>query len=267
MSAQLGFDKCLPFLNVQFTSAGPALEAVEELPRIVVTISRQTGCGAHEIARQLSSFLSSHAPNPSCPWMVFDRNLVEKVLEDHNLPSRLAHYMPEDYVSDLTDALDELLGAHPPSWALVRQTSETILRLARRGNVILIGRGAHLVTSSIAGVLHVRLVGSFEKRVKHIQQVFGLTAREAGKLIAVEDRGRKRYLKKYFDKDVDDPLLYHLTINTDLVPYERAAWMIVEEVFDRIRARKLADRQTPGRFSIPIATSDATADEMPFRAG
>jgi cytidylate kinase len=45
-----------------------------------------------------------------------------------------------------------------------------------------------------------------------------------------EDLGRKRYLKKYFNADVEDPLLYHLTINTGLVSYEHAARMIAEAV-------------------------------------
>jgi hypothetical protein len=37
-------------------------------------------------------------------------------------------------------------------------------------------------------------------------------------------------VKKYFFKDVDDPLLYHLAINTDLVPEWEAALMIGEAV-------------------------------------
>ena len=32
-----------------------------------------------------------------------------------------------------------------------------------------------------------------------------------------------RYVKKYFGKDIDDPLLYHLVINTDLVSYGESA--------------------------------------------
>jgi cytidylate kinase len=48
-----------------------------------------------------------------------------------------------------------------------------------------------------------------------------------------EDRGRKRYLKRYFDTDLDDPMLYHLVINTDLVPYEEAARIIADAVLER----------------------------------
>ena len=52
-------------------------------------------------------------------------------------------------------------------------------------------------------------------------------------LIHREDRGRNRYLKKYFDTDIEDPLLYHLIINTDLIPYEEAARIIADAVLKR----------------------------------
>ena len=45
--------------------------------------------------------------------------------------------------------------------------------------------------------------------------------------IAREDKGRARYIKKYFEVEVDDPLNYHLTINTSLVSYDAAAELIV----------------------------------------
>jgi cytidylate kinase len=47
-------------------------------------------------------------------------------------------------------------------------------------------------------------------------------------LIHTEARGRRRYLRKYFGADPDDPKLYHLVINTDLVNYEMAAAMILD---------------------------------------
>jgi len=182
------------------------------------------------VARHLVERLQAANPNAVSPWTVFDRNLVGKVLEDHHLPSRLARFMPEDRISELSDTMDELFGLHPPSWALVRQTSETILRLAELGNVILIGRGAHVITSKLPHVFHVRLVGSLARRIQHMQELEHLTYAAARAFVLGEDRGRRRYLKKYFGKDIDDPLLYHLVINTDLVSYDEAARMIAEAV-------------------------------------
>jgi cytidylate kinase len=227
MSLLPGLERCQTFINCQLQPGGKGLAVTKEgVRRRAVTISRQTGSGAHTVAQELAAYLQAHSPKDACPWTVFDRNLVEKVLEDHELPQRLAKFMPEDRTTEIADTMDELFGLHPPSWTLVRQASDTILRLAELGNVILIGRGAVVITRKLDYVFHVRLVGSLEKRVKHIQQLNELSRAAALDLIRREDRGRRRYLKRYFDADTEDPMLYHLVINTDIVPCDKAARII-----------------------------------------
>lgn len=158
---------------------------------------------------------------------------MEKVLEDHKLPQRLARFMPEDRATEIADIMDELFDLHPPSWTVIRQTADTVLSLAELGNVILIGRGATVITAKLDYVFHVRIIGSLEKRVKHVQELDHFSKVAALERIRQEDRGRKRYLKKYYNADPDDPLLYHLIINTDDVPYEEAARIIGDAVLHR----------------------------------
>ncbi len=231
MNAELDFERCLTFINSQlrpgriFPNGAPQRRAV--------TISRQTGCGAVTVAQKLVEYFQTRSPREARQWAVFDRNLVEKVLEDHHLPKRLAKFMPEDSLLAIDDTIDELLGLHPPSWILVRRTAETILNLAELGNVILIGRGANVITRKLDYAFHIRLVGSLEMRLKRIQESNHLDAKAALQFIRCEDRGRARYLKKYFQKDIEDPLLYHLTINTDLVSCEDTARLIGNAVMGR----------------------------------
>jgi cytidylate kinase len=242
MLTQPAFDTCLQFVNSEARHTPQSRSVVYgEPPRLAITLSRQSGCGAHCVAESLASFLQGRMPSDSPPWAVFDRNLIETVLTEHHLPARLARYMPEDRISELTGALDELLGVHPPVSTLLEQTVETVLRLANRGNVILIGRGAHIITGQLSHAFHVRLVGSLAKRIEHIQEIRGLGKAEALEFIHQEDRGRERYLKKYFGKAVDDDLSYHLVINTDCVSYERAARVIGEAALEHV--------QTPRRLS------------------
>jgi cytidylate kinase len=227
MSSPIGLEKCLSFINCHLQPPGPPPAAYDGITRFrAITISRQAGSGGHAIAEKLAEYLQSHSCGASRPWVVFDRNLVEKVLEDHNLPARLAKFMPEDRISDISDTMDELFGLHPPSWILVRKTSETILQLAQLGNVILIGRGSNVITSKLPQMFHVRLVGSLERRAQRLQELNSLSHKEAIRLADREDLARRRYLKQFFNKDIDDPLLYHLAINTDLISYEDAARLI-----------------------------------------
>lgn len=201
--------------------------------RPIITISRQAGSGAHVVAEELVARLQALAPEGAPPWTFFDRNLVDRVLEDHELPERLAESMPEDRVSGIADTVDELFGLRPSSWVLVRKTAETILRLAEIGNVVVIGRGANLITAKVASAFHVRLVGSVSLRIEYVQEYLDLGPREAAEYVREQDLGRSRYVRKYYDGDIDDPLLYHLVVNTDRVPYVEAARLIADAVVAR----------------------------------
>jgi len=202
--------------------------------RPVITISRQAGSGAHVVAEALVAGLQARDPQASPPWTMFDRDLVERVLEDHKLPKRLAEFMPEDRVSGIADTLDELLGVHPPAWTLVRKTADTILRLAEIGDVVVIGRGGNVITDRLAYALHVRLVGSVPRRIQHLQDYLHVDPAEAAEYLRTRDAARKRYVAKYYDKDIDDPLLYHLVVNTDRVSYREAARMILGAVHEHL---------------------------------
>jgi cytidylate kinase len=197
--------------------------------RPTVTISRETGAGAVTIAGLVAELLSGLDP-AATPWSVFDRNLVEQALKENELPETLKGFMPEDVTPELQSAFEELLGLHPPTWSLFQAVSKTILRLAQAGNVVLVGRGANLITAPLSHVLHVRLIAPVEKRVKTAAQTYGLGLAEASTFVRKTDRARARYVAGYFEKRIDDPLQYHLTINTGFVSFETAARLIADAV-------------------------------------
>jgi hypothetical protein len=230
MNSHISVERCQGFIQCNLQSPHAHFPAGESQGMSVVTLSRQAGSGGHAVAGRLAVLLEARKTGQACPWTVFDRNLVEKVLDDHNLPKNLAKFMPEDRMSEIADTMDELFGLHPPSWTLVHKTADTILHLAHMGNVIIIGRGANIILSKLPYVFNVRLVGSLEKRTRYISETAQLSEKEAREKVQFEDLGRRRYLRKYFNKDVDDPLLYHLTINTDLVSFEEATRMIADAV-------------------------------------
>jgi cytidylate kinase len=238
MSEKSRFEKCLTYIDCQLQGLRtPAPTTTREERPPTVTISREAGAGGITVAEKLAEVLQKRLPHPTCPWTVFHRNLVEKVLADHRLPSSLARFMPEDKISGVADALEEFFGLHPPSEKLVRQMAETVLRLAELGNVILVGRGANVITRHLEHTFHVRLVGSLERRVAWIREYEGLSEKAARAFVRKEDAGRRSFVKRYFGMGVEDPLLYHLTINTDLVTFDQAAALIGHAVVERFGPR------------------------------
>jgi cytidylate kinase len=238
MTSSLLTERCLTFINSQLQPASAAAEGASPARKLAVTLSRQTGSGAWQVAERLAEYLEERAPAENRRWTVFDRELVEKVLEDHNLPKKLAQYMPEDRVSAIEDMMHEVLGLAPASWTLVHQTMETVLKLAELGQVILIGRGANLITSRLGHMFHVRLVGSLEKRVARVREYYKFDQRAAAEFILKTDRGRQRYLKEHFKVEGENPLLYDLVINTDRITCADAAVLIGDAMLRRAPVRE-----------------------------
>ena len=233
MNTEISIDRCHHFIDCQLQTpkAGHPAGPLKRPP--AVTISRETGAGGVSIAGKLADYLQNSAPRPGAPWTVFDRNLVERVLEDHHLPKRIAQYMQEARVSELQNMVEDVLGLHPDAWTLVHQVAETVLQLAELGNVIIVGRGAHVITSRLENVLHVRLVAPVEHRVRVVCRYYNLDEVAARKFIEEQDRGRNGYVKKYLGRNIEDPLQYHLVLNTGWLDFEEAARLIGETVIHR----------------------------------
>lgn len=221
-------DRCFSFINSQTAPAAHA--AVVAGVRRAVTISRQAGCGGVIVAEKLANYLQQHSPPLGATWTVFDRDLMNKVLADHNLPSHLAKFLPEDRISAIEDTLADIFGVRPTSQTLVQQTAETMLKFAELGSVILVGRAGNIVTAKVPHVLHVRLVAPMDDRIERICRDDNKSPAEARRFCLEEEQARARYVKTYYSADINDPVLYHLVINTSRVGYENTARLIGDAV-------------------------------------
>lgn len=234
MKTPATLERCQSYLELQLQLGGRRTHPSGRPPPMpTVTLSRQTGTGGLAIAECLASFLQAERPSTPAPWTVFDRSLVERILTDHNLPASFAQYMPEDRVSYLQDTVEELLGLHPSRTDLLIRTTQTILGLAEMGGSIVVGRAAHVILADSATTLHVRLVGSKERRIARVAAARNLDAAAATRYVEDEDAARARYLRTHFGAEVDDPLSYDLILNTDRAPEIRIARLIGLAVLDR----------------------------------
>jgi len=221
-------DLCRGYLDSQASLASKRKTSLQPHPlpqQPAITISRETGAGAVTVARMVATQLQEGS---SANWAAFDRNLVEKVIEDHEMPQRLKRFLPEDIQSGIASAVEEFFGLHPSVWTMVQHTTETVIRLAKVGNAIIVGRGGAIITGDLPHVVHVRLVAPLERRIKHCMEFYHLGRGEAEKFVHDKDIARARYVRKYFHAAIEDPLHYHLTINTGKVSMETAADMIVK---------------------------------------
>ncbi len=225
------YEKCKRYIESHTPKEEPPKK--KRIPFPCITISRETGAGAQSVCKYLIDILEENSIQNDIHWTFFDRKLIEKVLEDHHLPKRISEYMVEDKYRHISAAVNEVLGLHPSQWTLLHKTTETVLQLARMGKVIIVGRGGNIITAKLKNTFHIRLIAPLEKRIEHIKEVMNLNADEAEAYIKKEDTARKKYLKSNFGKDVEDPLAYHMILNTGMLKYEEAAQIIAAAVMKK----------------------------------
>jgi hypothetical protein len=201
----------------------------------VITISRQYGSEGDEIAAYVCQLLG---------YQTFDKRLMERVAVEVGLTEGEVVDFTEDQ-HRVRGFLDRLLGSPPlvmtqaHTWSEVKVIAaadsiplvQSIIRAAyTHDNVVIVGRGGQAVLRNDPGVLHVRLEAPLETRIHRVQLREGLTYELARGVVAERDRAAADYLKRFYNVDWSDSLLYHLIINTGRWSIEAASRLIVQAV-------------------------------------
>ena len=189
-----------------------------------ITISRETGVPEALIYERLLKYLQKIYGEKK--WRFFDKELIDKILNEHNFPKYFKEMLVEDKYSAIKSIASQMLGTGSDIWNLFYKVRTTILHLAEAGYVVIIGRGANIITAKLTGGLHVRLIASLQSRMNYISKCLNIETGEALKYIKKEDQRRKVFLQTYYNKNVEDPTYYHAIINTDYTGIEGTARLI-----------------------------------------
>ncbi len=217
----------------------------------VITISRQYGCAANEIAAKVAEALG---------YEVVDKELIAHVAAEAQTSEEEVARYDEASLSPIEKFLRALVRFTTPEEALawspgplrevplwlppreqwqkegarvldheecLRFTQMVLRKLAQKRRVILIGRGAMVVLRDIPNALHIRLYAPVEWRVQRVAQQENLPLDKARAKVCAEDRRRADYLRQFYGVDWNDPSLYHLVLNVAALGLENTAQLIL----------------------------------------
>jgi len=191
-------------------------------PRSTITISRQFGCEAYPLAERLSKELHERTTDV---WTIFDEALISRASRELDLSESLLGNIGGE--SQLLDNLANLI----PGWHTQNEAYELlahyILRIAREGSAIIVGRGGAVVTQGLANCCHVRLEAPLECRVRSIQQRLDLGIDEARALVIDYEANRERFIERFLHCSMADTRYYHAVYNTEKSPLEHIAKSIL----------------------------------------
>lgn len=197
-------------------------------PVRLVTLSREFGSGGSDLAQALGRRLG---------WRVVDKEVVRRVARTLQLPEEAVEARDEA-APRLGERLGELLaGAFPelvpptgmpvPDYEAVAELSEAILRdAAANPPVICVGHGGMCLFEGTPGALHVRVTAPRPYRVAQVMSRLGMSRGEAEEEVRVRDDARREHIRHRFDREITDPGLYAVVVNSERIPPEDGATLL-----------------------------------------
>jgi hypothetical protein len=171
-----------------------------------------------------------------------DRAVTLAVAEllDVTIDEALAHEEPDHTPSLLQRLLAGFVGADaygatipiPPDRLNAedfhRASREALLTQATTGQGVILGRGAVPALRHDPSVLRVRLTGPVEQRIEASMRLADLDRETATRTLRRFDRAHSEYLRQFYDVDINDPGLYHLTIDATAFSAEFCVELIAQ---------------------------------------
>jgi hypothetical protein len=206
----------------------------------VVCVSRTIGAKGEDVGRMVAERLG---------FRYVDEQIVARAAElaqvDPTVVAAAEHRQPllERLLDKLATAHEWAspvpfgglaIGALPPGLpgqpgtedmrALIRAA---IREVAAAGRVVIVAHAASVALAFVGGVLRVLVTASPETSARRIAAARGIGAAEAAAAVAVSDRERRDYFRKFYNIDEELPTLYDVVINTDVITPEQVTDVIV----------------------------------------
>jgi len=103
-----------------------------------------------------------------------------------------------------------------------------IYEVAKKGNALFFGKGSTILLRSFNCAFHVLVIGSTEKRIQRVMETSHVRREVAERMVQTSDREKRGFIRYAFDESWPNPLLYDLTLNTDMLTSDTAIKLIVE---------------------------------------
>src|SRR5438105_11709162 len=185
----------------------------------VITVEREFGSGAADVARELARRLN---------WKLWDQALTEEIAKVARVDSSAVmcceerrdstfHRLAKTFWRGSYERSMPVPGGIEPFDAdrFVSIGKEVMTRVATAGNCVIVGRGAPYFLRERADVFHVFLYAPRTEKIRRIQNL-GRSLHDAEDLVDTVDRERILFVKHYFGADWPTRSLYHVMINTSI---------------------------------------------------
>ena len=176
-------------------------------------------------------------------WRMVDREVVEEAARKLGVDPEVAEALDERVPALIEEAglalaaVELPMGvpsSHLEDRALAGAVRTVIESLAQAGGYVILGRGGQAILRDRSDVVHLQLVGALEDRSRRVAEWQGVSEDQARQLCHRFDESRAAYVRRFYDADINDPMLYDAVLNTSRLGIEGAAVSGLEVVRTRL---------------------------------
>ena len=171
-------------------------------PGPLITISRDFGCQAKQISRELVETLNEyHLPiGAKNEWHLLSKEIIEKVAHELQTDSKKIDYVfTFEKKSTVDDFILSLLSSkqYHSDWKVKDTIRKVVRAFAITGYTVILGRAGAQITRDIEASLHIRLIAPFDWRVQKVKERYQLTNILAIRKVKEMDINREKLIKTF----------------------------------------------------------------------
>jgi cytidylate kinase len=184
----------------------------------VITVSMQPGSGGHAIAKRLAERLE---------LTYVDKEILKPMAICNNVNSKGLEIAEKYRTKGIGDFLFSMFSTkHVHHSQYLSYLKEYVSILGQIGNSVVVGRGVNFILPKEKRFA-IRVTAPLETRIKNVAYAFNVSYDEAKKRIANRAAKRREFVRNNFHADIEDPLHYDLTVNTNRLDIDSTVETII----------------------------------------
>lgn len=200
----------------------------------IITIARGFGSGGRTIGKMLSEDLGIK---------YYDKDLIRLASEDSGINERFFGMVDEKLKGSFLRKggiyKGNVISPDSPDFTsdqnLFNYQAKIIKQLADKEPAVIVGRCADYILRNRDDVIRVFICSDMATAVKNVVNMYGISEKEAEKVIIKTDKERSEYYRHYTGLDWENAKNYNLCLDTSKLSYDKCVDMIKGfiEIIDR----------------------------------
>lgn len=196
-----------------------------------ITISREFGCQANELARHIIAGILQRGHH----WSMVNKEVLSASAADLQIhPDKLSSILNDSNRGMFDEIIEAASSKYYKSDRKIRYTiARIVTSFALKGDTIIIGRASAAITQGMKNGLHIRLTAPQKWRLESVMERLSMNRETAMKQITAIDHKRFKFQRDYMKASASTEDIYDITFNCSTVSHLEMARMVLQLMEER----------------------------------